>query len=330
MKKVFKILSIDGGGIKGLYSATLLKTIEENFKSKIYDHFDMICGTSTGGIIALGIASRRSAGEIADLYYNKGAKIFPPHNDYFKDKYRTFRQIFYKGKFSNSVLTSELKDFFRDKILGESNNLLLIPSFNLSKGITRTFKYPHKEGGFTKDRDIKMFDAALATSAAPTYLPIHEVENALYIDGGVWANNPVICGLLEALDYFVGDGKQFDAYSILSISSITQPIGWAHTDDKNRPFIKWKNKLFQSYMDGQAYFANYFMEKIVNYTNPKGMYYRIPSPELSSEQMQIIDMDNASPDALKLMVHLGEFDGHDKRHTDKIEPFFREIKLYTP
>ena len=330
MASEFKILSIDGGGIKGLYSATVLKTLEESYECSISDHFDMICGTSAGGIIALGLASGRSAQEIADLFYEKGAEIFPPYVSFIKNKYRSFRQIFYKGKFSSDALVRTLKDFFGEKSLEEANNLLIIPSFNLTKGITRTFKFPHNEGRFTKDRKIKMYDAALATSAAPTYLPIHEVEGALYIDGGVWANNPVICGLLESLEYFVGEGKQFQTYSILSISSISQPTGWNVNEAKNRPFIEWKNRLFQTSMDGQAFFSDFFMGKIINFTNPIGKYYRIPSPKLSAKQINEIDIDKATPEALKLMRYLGEFDGHDNFHRPFIEPFFKDRKLYNP
>ena len=77
METIFKVLSIDGGGIKGLYSATVLKHFEERFGAPLYKHFDLICGTSTGGLIALALSLGKSSAEIADFYAKRGAQIFP-------------------------------------------------------------------------------------------------------------------------------------------------------------------------------------------------------------------------------------------------------------
>ena len=79
-KKVFKILTIDGGGIKGLYSSKIIEHLEENFNCHMSDYFDMICGTSTGGILALGLSLKIKASEISNLYEKKGLFIFPNQN----------------------------------------------------------------------------------------------------------------------------------------------------------------------------------------------------------------------------------------------------------
>ncbi|MBX3165093.1 MAG: patatin-like phospholipase family protein [Bacteroidetes bacterium] len=328
----FKILSIDGGGIKGLYSASVLARFEEKIGKRISDHFDMICGTSTGGMIALGLSAGMTAEALVNLYFKHGSEIFPTSNNsfirYFQYRWQFLKQLLLFGKHSNKPLTKILEKTFESKTLGDAENLLCIPSFNLIKGEPRVFKFPHKEGSFFMDKNIKMVDVALATSAAPTYLPIHEHNNILYTDGGVWANNPSLCGLLEALQYFVGENKEYDTYQILSISSIAQPSGWASTERKSKSFRSWNSKLFQISMDGQAYFTDFFLNNIINNINPKGMYYRVPSPKLSNEHMGAIDMDKTDEKALKTIKALGDHDGYTYATKAEILEFFKTTKTY--
>ncbi len=331
-ENVFKILSIDGGGIKGLYSASVIARIEEKTDKKISDYFDMICGTSTGGLIALGLSIGIPSQDLADLYYTRGKEIFPISN--FKPirviqrKWQFVKQLLCNGKFSNRVLKHILHETFGQITMGEAGTLLCIPSFNLIKGEPRVFKFPHKEGKYFMDKDIKMADVALATSAAPTYLPIHEINNVLYADGGLWANNPSLCGLLEALDHFVGEGKQFDSFSILSVASVEQPSGWASTSKRSRSFRHWGSKLFQASMDGQAFFNDFFLRKVINNINPKGKYYRIPSPKLSKEHIGIIDMDRADNKAIKTLKAMGDHDGYHYAIQDEVLEFFNKPKIY--
>lgn len=331
-KKNFKILSIDGGGIKGLYSASVLARIEDKTGKQIKDHFDMICGTSTGGLIALGLSIGISAQQLADLYYKRGNEIFPVSNvrqvRLIQRKWQFIKQLILRGKFSNHALRRILEEVFENKTMGQAETLLCVPSFNLIKGEPRVFKFPHKEGKFFMDKDIPMVDVALATSAAPTYLPIHELNNILYADGGIWANNPSLCGLLEALDHFVGDGKAFDSFSILSVASVEQPSGWASTSKQSRSFRHWGNKLFQASMDGQAFFNDFFLKKVIKNINPPGKYYRIPSPKLSKEHIGIIDMDRTDQKALKTLKGMGDQDGYHYAIQDEILEFFNEEKLY--
>lgn len=328
----FKILAIDGGGIKGLYSASILARFEQKTGKRITDHFDMICGTSTGGLIALGLASGMSAQDLSDLYFERGKEIFSTSNyrpiRYIQRKWQFIKQLLLWGKHSNKSLKKILEEVFGNKTMKDSNNLLCIPSFNLTKGEPRVFKFPHKEAGFYMDADIRMVDVALATSAAPTYLPIHEHNNILYADGGVWANNPSLCGLLEALDYFVGDGKPYKSYKLLSISSIAQPSGWVSSKKTSRSFRTWGNKLFQTSMDGQAYFSNFFLSKIVAKINPTGTYFRVPSPTLSHEHIGVIDMDRTDRNALRTIKGLGDQDGFAYSMREEVLDFFETPKTY--
>lgn len=331
-KKTFKILSIDGGGIKGLYSASILASLELKTGKSISDHFDMICGTSTGGLIAIGLANGMSAKTLVDLYMTKGSLIFPTSNNRFvrsfQNSYKSLRQIFFSNKHSVKPLKRILEDLFEGKTMSDANNLLCIPSFNLTNGQPKVFKKSGSQTEHFVDNTIKLVDIALATSAAPSYYPIHEHNNFLYTDGGVWANNPSLCGLLEAIDYYVGEGKEFDDFSILSISSITTQNGWISTSNKSKSIIGWKEKMFQTALDGQSYFTDYFLLKIVPKINPKGKYFRIKSPELSKAQMTIITMDRADKKTLSTIQSLGNQVGNTYATKPEILEFFNSIKNY--
>ena len=188
-KKYFKILSIDGGGIKGLYSSTILEHLEKKYNCSCSDYFDLLCGTSTGGLIALGLSLKIPASDISQIYEKHGHIIFPKQS---KLK-GLIRQTFYHGKFSDIPLKGVLKETFGDKTISESNNLLCIPSYTYTDARPWVFKFDHKEGKLDRDNKAKYVDVALATSAAPTYFPLAEIDYYDYkqfVDGGVWANNP--------------------------------------------------------------------------------------------------------------------------------------------
>ncbi|TXE13472.1 CBASS cGAMP-activated phospholipase [Algoriphagus aquimarinus] len=331
--KPFKILSIDGGGIKGLYSASILARLEEKAGVKSGDCFDMICGTSTGGLIALGLANEMSANDLVELYLKNGKGIFPTaENRQLRWIQRKIIQVatqtFFWGKFGNKNLKKILESTFGETTLGQLQNLVLIPSFNLTSGMPRTFKFPHKEGDFFMDKNIKLVDAALATSAAPTYFPIHSIDDTLFIDGGVWANNPSLCGLLEAIKYFVGEGKEYSHVEILSIASISQSSGWTSGVRKKRSFIGWREKLIQTSMDGQAFFTHFFLDTAIHHFDTKSRYVRIESPKLSSDQMKVLAMDRADLNVLTTLKSLGNQDGYTASNNAKVMQFFKTKKTY--
>ncbi len=330
--KTFKILSIDGGGIKGLYSASILASFEHKTGKNITDHFDMICGTSTGGLIAIGLANGMSAQSLVDLYVTKGSEIFPTSNNAFirsfQNSYKTIKQILFSNKHSVKPLKSILEDLFEEKTMKDANNLLCIPSFNLTNGQPKVFKKSGSQTEHFVDHAIKLVDIALATSAAPSYYPIHEHNEFLYTDGGVWANNPSLCGLLEAIDYYVGERKDYEEYSILSISSITTPNGWVSTSNKSKSIVGWNKKLFETAMDGQSYFTDYFLQKVIPKMQPKGNYIRIDSPKLSSPQMNVITMDRADKKTLTTIQALGKQVGNTYATNPQILAFFKSIKNY--
>ncbi len=340
--KTFKILSIDGGGIKGLYSATILKEFEEKFNCSISDHFDLICGTSTGGLIALALALKIPAKEICDFYELEGPKIFPESftfNFFGKKISRRFlKQILFRGKYSDEPLKKALENVFKENKIGDSNNLLCIPSYTITEARPFIYKFDHPEGNLDRDNKAKMVDVALATSAAPTFFPLAEIpfyDNKQFIDGGVWANNPTLVGLLEALDYFVGEGKdkrgedkKYRNIKILSISSLSITGGKPTGLRRNRSFLNWGNDLFETSMTGQSFFTDFFLKKIKNISNINIDYVRIPSVNISSEQESLVQLDIANRKALDLMKGKGKDQADIYKKLPEVVDFFNEIKTY--
>ncbi|MBF0185774.1 MAG: patatin-like phospholipase family protein [Magnetococcales bacterium] len=199
-----RILSIDGGGLKGAMPAAFLATIEEQTKQRIVDHFDLIVGTSTGGIIALGLGLGISAEDILKFYQEKGPGIFGQHSNLpwysvtFSRWFRTARQ-FFKSKHKPACLRAALEEVFQDRLLGESQTRLVIPAWHSVRRTPYLFKTAHHPR-LEIDFKEKVVDVALATAAAPTYLPAHQIEGGVMLtDGGVWANNPTGVAAVEAV-----------------------------------------------------------------------------------------------------------------------------------
>lgn len=327
VKKVFKILTIDGGGIKGLYSSKIIEHFEDEFNCHMSDYFDLICGTSTGGIIALALSLRIKAKEISKLYEEKGSLIFPAQVKLIG----IAKQLFINGKYSDKNLRVALKETFGDKKIKDSNNLLCIPCYSLTDARNWVFKYDHKENNSCRDNESYYVDVALATSSAPTFFPICEIpyyDHKQFVDGGVWANNPSLVGLIEALRFFVGPGKEFNELKILSISCLSHTLGKRPGIKRNRSFLHWRNDIFNIMMNSQAKFNEYFMSQMNNTNSVPISYVRILPEILSPEQQKLISMDNSSKNAINLLNGLGNNVGFIWRKREEVADFFKEQKLY--
>ena len=204
--KPFRILSLDGGGIKGLFSATFLAGLEKRYldSKSVVNYFDLIVGTSTGGILALGLAAGYTAEEIACFYRVDGMTIFPPPTAHrfgrFKSTEKNLRACF-KPKYDGIVLKQSLDRLFSGRVLNEAKTRLCVPSYDGQYGETYIFKTPHHPD-YRLDAAEPMTKIALATSAAPTFFkPLNEGA-FIFLDGGVWANNPIMVGLVDAIACF--------------------------------------------------------------------------------------------------------------------------------
>jgi uncharacterized protein len=196
----FQVLSLDGGGLKGLFTVSLLAKWEEEQKTRIIDHFDLITGTSTGGIIAIGLGLGFTAAQIKELYLKKAEQIFPP-SAWGGAKH------WVDVKYSNEGLRAALQDLWGDRRLGESHSRLLIPAYDPRFEGIHIFKTPHHRRLQTDYKEAAVH-VAMATSAAPTYFSPAVKDSGLeLVDGGVWANNPVMLAVAEAMGYLGQEQK---------------------------------------------------------------------------------------------------------------------------
>lgn len=159
----------------------------------------MIAGTSTGGIIALALAHGMTARQALNIYLERGERIFPPAAALSKVS-RMLRWVF-KPKYDQAALKKELLRIFGDKVLDDAVTRLVIPSFEGRHGEPFLYKTPHHPD-YQKDRHKKFAHVALHTTAAPSYYPGVEDDGYVMIDGGVWANNPVMNVLVDGLACF--------------------------------------------------------------------------------------------------------------------------------
>lgn len=200
----FRILAIDGGGIRGIFPAGVLADFEGTLRvgDSIAEYFDLVAGTSTGGILALGLGAGKSAREIRDLYMHRGPEIFPPVWDNVIGRaWKAFRNNLLNATFhrySRDALERVLQEFLGDKIFGESMVRHVIPAFDGRFSEVFLFKTRHHDD-YQQDWRKRMVEVGLATSAAPTIYRSLESGGYRLIDGGVWANNPTMLAVVEAL-----------------------------------------------------------------------------------------------------------------------------------
>ncbi len=211
-----QILALDGGGLKGIFSAAVLAGLEQDTGRPILDHFDLVTGTSTGGIIALALGAGLSPRQIVEFYVTERHQIFP--NRY---GHRALRQLF-AAKHNPNNLQAALRRVFGETLLGDSRVPLVIPTYNLGDDDVYLFKTPHVER-LKRDWRVPMWQVAMATSAAPTFFPAFCLpsDKVRLIDGGVWANNPAMVGVTEAVSLFEMPLDRIRVLSLGTTSAVT-------------------------------------------------------------------------------------------------------------
>lgn len=248
----FRILALDGGGIKGAFSASVLATLEQSLKTPITAHFDMIAGTSTGGILAVGFGMGLTSKQMLRFYRERGPTIFPITS--LRQRWKHNVRHLVRPKHSQDVLREELQSAYfsgnRPKTLGDSECRLVIPTYDAISGTCRVFRTPHHQL-LTFDKDANAVDVALATAAAPTYFSGAKVPNSIanpvFFDGGVWANSPVMAAIVEAVCYL---GVPLDRLDILSIGTTEEPFNVKR--NLNSGILGWGKSLIDLLMNSQV------------------------------------------------------------------------------
>jgi uncharacterized protein len=226
--QAFQILALDGGGIKGVFSAAFLAALEQDLGCKVADHFDLIAGTSTGGIIALGLGLGLSPKELVDFYVRKGPDIFPK-------RFARSARHWFASKYECEPLEAALRECFGTNLFSDGKKRLVIPSFNLSEDDVYIFRTRHHER-LRRDYKVPAWKIALATSAAPTYFPAYRgIDSLRLIDGGVWANNPTMVAIVEAYSTL---GISLPSIRVLNIGT-TESVTKRHSRLDSGGKIAW-------------------------------------------------------------------------------------------
>ncbi|AXI03616.1 patatin-like phospholipase family protein [Aquirhabdus parva] len=259
----YRILSLDGGGLRGLITARLLDRLNKHQDIAGWlDGVQFYAGTSTGGILALGLAAGKTPNDIGDLYKDKGREIFDDSLwDDIRDLGRTIG-----AEYSNKNLKAELKAIFGNQKITDLSKKVAIPTFDLDNGAPanqRTWKPKifHNFKGSDCDDDCLIADVALYTSAAPTYFPSADG----YIDGGVFANNPSVVAIAQAISQKNDPTERasLDELVLLSVGtgvSLTyikgQTLDWG--------YAQWIKPLINVLTDGVSGVSDYQSRELLN------------------------------------------------------------------
>lgn len=274
-----RILTLDGGGIKGVFAASFLATLEDQVDAPIGKYFDLVSGTSTGGIIALALGLGLPARNILEMYREWGTAVFDGENMWGRLRH------FFRRKYNPLSLQNALQKVFGDHTLGDSRLRLVIPSFNLQTGtvhIYKTFHHPR----LTTDYREKMTTVALATSAAPTYFPPHRSSSGItLIDGGMWANNPVAVAIVEAIGVL---GWERKTLRILSLGCTREIVDVSGGSSSWSGKFYWATKVADLFLAGQSSGALGMAEWLVGGSNLCRINETVPGGAFSLDGAQRI------------------------------------------
>lgn len=265
-KDVIKILSIDGGGIRGIIPAILLAEIEKVTGKKIHELFDFFAGTSTGGILTLLLNKPNPlpASDLIEIYDGSDGKTIFKKNCFTLLNY-VFKGPKYDKKGIEAVLAAKLGNTYLKDML----NPVLITSYETEcRNATFFSNYD------SRYKDLYLKDVARATSAAPTYFePLNIQSKGTFIDGGVAANNPAMCAYVEVLKLLKREGIDPDSKKIIvvSLGTGTATNSYCYNEMKHWTPIDWiKGPLISSFFDGNSNTVEYQLKQIIK----PDCYYR--------------------------------------------------------
>jgi len=306
MAPPFKILSIDGGGIRGLVPALVLTEIERRTERPISGLFDLIAGTSTGGIIALGVTKPGEDGgpaftaeEIADLYLKRGERIFS--SPFLHQLFSAWGLL--DEKYPAKEVEAVFEEYFGDARLKDALTDVLVTSFDIEKREPWFFRRKSAQDK-PETHDFPMKEVTRATSAAPTYFEPLRLERGgkkwALVDGGVYANNPAMCALVDARTIFGADDV---LVASLGTGIPTRGIPWK--DAKDWGVAGWARPLLDIMFEGVSDTVAYQVQQLCPAVDSVDRSYRfqIELPELETA---VDDIDDASEKTLRKLREVTE------------------------
>lgn len=305
MSRVIKILSIDGGGIRGIIPAMVLAELEKRTGKPTAHSFDLIAGTSTGGLLALGVSKPDEHGQPAysaeqsvALYEDRGAEIFSRS---LWHRVQTVNRIV-GSKYSSHRMEVVLRGSFGDTMLSQALTNILVTSYEIER--RKPWFFRSYQAQQLPECDFLMRDVLRATIAAPTYFDPAKInvddENFFaFIDGGVVANNPALCAYIEAKSIF----PDADEFIILSLGTGEVNRCLSYDDARNWGLAGWAQNLFSVVLHGMDKTVNYQMRHLLaSHKNGSEHYYRLQKPLTGAND----DMDDVSLENIDNLKMVGD------------------------
>lgn len=307
-----KILSIDGGGIRGVIPAKWLEKLEEELDKPLHTVFDLIAGTSTGSVLAAGVAAGIPAKRLVHLYEAYGSKIFPPRG--YEARPRSFFNPFFRPKYLEEPLAEVLKKHFSEKgaeplAFSELETNCMIVTYDVLNRRPRIFCSWEEQ-----DQNFPVWDICKASCSAPTYFPAHIIDMkgvaCPLIDGGVVANNPSSLALAYAIKkQRKGDLAEFESDPCLFLASfgtgnLTRPIGI--DDARQWGTAQWALPILDVVFDGTSAADELVCEAFLKDDN----YVRLQVElTIASDDLDDASTQNLNDLAAQAMRYVDEGDG---------------------
>ena len=334
------ILSVDGGGIRGVIPATILTVIENRLKEKtgdvnstLMDYIDLFAGTSTGSILVCGLLipgdnnrPKYAARDLLDLYKKEGPVIF---------KTNIFDRLaggIFDEKYPSKNIEGVLSEYFGDIKLNQLLKPSLISSYDIFNRKSHFFK-SHKAGSESKNFHVK--DVLRSTTAAPTFFETAKVKSDLQveytlIDGGVFVNNPALCAYSEArgMQFTKKNNPTVKDMVIISLGTGTAKRQYRYDDAKNWGALGWIRPLIDIMMSGNSETVDYQLRSIYDTLSEKdkSCYFRLQIDLLKSQVDP--EMDNAREENLQKLENEGlKFVADHEQEIDGIIQLLIENKV---
>jgi len=320
-RKPYRVLSLDGGGMRGTYTATYLAKLCETYATRrgtgpldLGASFDLITGTSTGAIVACALAKGVPLGELVELYRKYGSRIFrrPVPSGFMgvpADLMLRPAALASGAKVLREALEERLGETTVGQVWSERGIALSVPAVEISQHRAWVFKTPHLPGSNHRDDDTSLVDVCMATSAAPIFRSMSEMAyedgagkgRRVFVDGGLWANNPVLVGLIDALD-MTGPGQEIQ---IFCLGTCPMPAGERIPPGAlDRGLGEWKfgGRAAELSIDAQQFAYDHMAMKIARHVGRPCTIVRFPSQKVPATLLPYLGLDDTREEAMDALV----------------------------
>jgi patatin-like phospholipase len=322
-----RVLSLDGGGMRGTYTATYLDRVAATFAKRrgvaaldMGAAFDLIVGTSTGGIITCALACGVPLQEIVELYQQHGPAIFSRPlpsgiGGIVVDHYKRAGALAAGTENLRAAITDKLGVKTLGQIYAERSIALAIPAVEMSQHRGWIFKTPHLKDTNHRDDNYTLVDVCLATSAAPIYRSLAPIDHPdmrltgfnVFVDGGLWANNPVLVGLIDALDLAAPDQQ----IQIFCLGTCPLPAGEQIPKAAvNRGLVDWKfgGEAAGLSIDAQQFAFDHMAKKLARHVDRLCVVVRFPSDKVPAALIPYLGLDETRPEAIEALINQARTD----------------------